>query len=396
MLALLIALLVSPLTFGASYALAQDPPATQLSPEEEKQLDRQRAEVEASSLPRVEVNDVEKLVRFWVDEDGRLAAQTTITPMDGEVRVAAPRLAGIARIRVHDLQAVGDTSVGRNFHLMYQDYTQPGSQIAFTHVTGMAGRLNVARDSESDEAQGQVELIQDPIGTPPEPDKGPVRLRVTITSKGEDPAAQRDNVNLELSASSFAELRQRYPREVEQYFRPILREFGQDHRIFAVDERVAWQVLGADVEPDPKSAEQVKAVLAQFDSDDFRTREAALGELKKLGQPAALVFARMDRSNLSPEQTAGVDEFLAEYLPLSKEDVARLKASPDFLLDALASEDATLRHLALAQLNHVATTNIDFDPNASPAARAAQLQRLRATIAAGTPTTAPATENPRP
>ena len=379
-------------------ALAQDPPATQLSPEQEKQLERQRAEVEASSLPRVAVNDVEKLVRFWVGEDGRLAAQTTITPVDGEVRVVAPApaLPGIARIRVHDLQAVGDTSVGRNFHLVYQDFTQPGSLIAFTHVTGMAGRLNIARDSESEAAHSQVELIQDPLGTPPEPGMGPVRLRVTITSNHEDPAAQRDNVNLELSASSFAELRQRHPREVEQYFRPILREFGQDHRIFAVDERVAWQVLGAAVEPDRKAAEQVKAVLAQFDSDDFRTREAALGELKKLGQPAALVLARTDRSNLSPEQTAGVDEFLAEYLPLSKEDVARLKGSPNFLLDTLASEDPALRNLALSQLQNVVMTNVEFDPEASPDARAAQLQKLRAALGVTPPATAPAPEKPKP
>ena len=386
-------LLLLPLLY---FALAQDPPATQLSAEEQKQLERQRAEVEASSLPRVEVEDVEKLVRFWIDEDGRLAAQTTITPVDGEVRVVAPApaLPGIARIRVHDLQAVGDTSVGRNFHLMYQDFTRPGSLIAFTHVTGIAGRLNVSRDSESEEMHAQVELIQDPVGTPPEPDKGPVRLRVTLTSNRDDPVAQRDNVNLELSASSFAELRRRYPREVEQYFRPILREFAQDHRIFAVDERVAWQVLGAGVEPDPESAEQVKAVLAQFDSDDFRTREAALGELKKLGQSAALVLARMDRSNLSPEQTAGVDEFLAEYLLLSKEDVARLKASPDFLLDTLASEDPTLRKLALAQLKEIVTSGFSFDPAAPPEARAAQLQKLRAAIGATSPTTAPALKKP--
>jgi hypothetical protein len=386
-------LLLLPMIYGA---LAQDPPAAQLSPEQEKQLERQRAEVEAASLPRVAVDDVEKLVRFWVDEDGRLAAQTTVTPVDGEVRVMSPKLPGIARMRVHDLQAVGDTSVGRNFHLVYQDLTQPGTLIAFTHVTGMAGRLIVARDSESEAMHAQVELVQDPLGTPPEPDKGPVRLRVTITSNSDDPAAQRDNVNLDLSAASFVELRQRYPRELETYFRPILREFGQDHRIFAVDERVAWQVLGADVVPDLKAAEQVKAVLAQFDSDDFRTREAALGELKKLGQPAALVLARMDRSNLSPEQLAGVDEFLAEYLPLSKEDVARLKRSPDFLLDTLASEDPALRKLALAQLKDVVRTNVDFDPDASPGARTAQLRKLRAAIGATTPASAPAMEKPRP
>jgi hypothetical protein len=224
----------------------------------------------------------------------------------------------------------------------------------------------------------------------------PVRQRVAVTSNSEDPAAQRGNVNFTVGAPTFVELRQRHPRELETYLRPILRDLGQDHNAFAVDERVAWQVLGAAHEPDARAAEQVKAVLAQFDSDDFREREAALGQLKKLGQPAALVLARIDRTNFSYDQNAGVDEFLAEYLPLSKDDVARLRTSPDFLLDTLASEDPTLRKLALAQLKQVTSVTVDFDADAAPDVRAAQIQKLRTALGPAGPSKEPAPAQPRP
>ena len=127
MLALILGMLTSfPLLAHASYALAQDPPATQeLSPEQEQAIERQRVEAEAATLPRVNVDDLEKAVRFWVDEDGRLAAQTSITPVHGEVRVVHPSLPGVARLTVHDMQSVGDTTTGRNFTFRHQDHTRP-------------------------------------------------------------------------------------------------------------------------------------------------------------------------------------------------------------------------------------------------------------------------------
>ena len=397
MLALLLGILTSfPLVAHATYALAQDPPAKQLSPEEQKAIERQHVEAEAAKWTPLEVDDLEKAIRFWIDEDGRLAAQTSITPVQGAVRIVHPALPGVARLSVNDMQALGDTTTGRNLSFTYQDYTQPGTLVAYTHVNGIAGRLIVARDGESEESNFQVELIQDPVGAAPEPGTEPVRLRVAITSKSEEPAAQRGNVNFTLGAKTFIELRQRYPREVETYLRPILRDLRQDHKVFAVDERVAWQVLGAAHEPDARAAEQVKAVLAQFDSEDFREREAALGELKKLGQPAALVLARTDRTNFSQDQNAGVDEFLAEYLTLSKDDVARLKSSPDFLLDTLASENPTLRKLALAQLKQVTSVTVNFDPDAAPDVRAAQLQKLRTALGPAGPSKQPEPEKPRP
>ncbi len=372
-------------------ALGQEPPASQpvLTPAEEKRLAHERELQEIAALPAVEIDSVEKAVRFFV-EDGLLAARTTLSPLNGEVRVVHPDLTGVVRVRVHDLQGAGDESVGRNFEFIQIDHTRPDVHTRATQLGAIAGRLNLSRTSENDELFHSVQLIQDPVGAPVEPGDGPVRLLVQVNYDREEPAnaarAARGevpaDVNLKLVAYSFTELRQRHPREVEQHLRPILRDLGaQDRAIFAVDERVAWQVLGADHAPDPEAAEQVKQALAKFDSDDFHEREAALDGLKRLGQPAALYLVKADRTNFSPEQNAGVDTFLAEYLPLSPEDAARLRQSTDFLLDTLASEDAALRRLAWAQLKKVVSQPMSFDPDADAQQRNAQIQSIRSALA---------------
>ena len=103
-----------------------------------------------------------------------------------------------------------------------------------------------------------------------------------------------------------------------------------------------------------------------------------------MGVPAALVLQRMDRTNLSAEQNAGIDTFLAEYQQLKSEDVRRLGNSVEFLLDTLASEDAVLRRLALERLKQVTGQSIEFDPDGSAEARAAQLQKLRDSLGPST------------
>jgi hypothetical protein len=368
-----------PVGLNVEAAASQDPPAVAplpepvLTPEMEMQLERQRAEQEVAGLPRVEVADIEEVIRFWIEND-MLAMQTTLSPLQGQVRVITPALPGIVRVHVLDLQPPTDTSAGRNFTLIHNDLTQPGAMHVITHTYATAGRLNLARDAESDAMRSTVELIQDPPGTPLDPDVQPVRLNVRIYS---NPDGGEPDVNLRLSAATFSELRQRYPAELEKYLRPILRDFQQDHKIFAVDERLAWQVLGEAEPIDSEVEARVMRVLEQFEADDFRQREAALDRLRQLGQPAALVLSRSDRSHLTPDQTAGVDTFLAEYLPLDPADAERLRQSPAFLLDSLASEDESLRRLAARRLRQLSEDPVDFDPAASPDTRAAQLQELR-------------------
>lgn len=374
------------LLLTAGVARAQDAPSTrpQLSDAEQRQLDIAAAEREVAVLPTADIDDLERLIRFDV-EHGMLMARTPVSPLAGEMRIITPHLPGIVRLRVLDLPAVDDPSQGRNFTLIHNDLTLPGSTLRITHVASIAGRLMMARDEESDRMRSSIQLIQDPPGTPLEPDVNPVRLLIQIYDADGNP-----QTDLKLSARSFDELRRQHPRELETYFRPILRDFQQDQAIFAVDNRVAWQVLGDAFEPDARTEQRVTEALADFDADDFRQRETAIQKLHEIGQPAAIVLARMNRDAFSAEQNAGVDTFLAEYLPLTDADIRRLRDSEEFLLDALASDDPTLRSLAWDQLRKIAADPPPFDPAASAETRSAQLAALRAQLSA--PATRPTGE----
>lgn len=372
--------------------VAQGPAATQPQhgPEQEKQLDIAQAEREVSSLPRVRVQSIRQLVQFSVDAD-LLAARTTLSPVDGEVRVITPDLPGIVRLRVLDLPAVEDPSTGRNFTFIHDDMTQPGTVRAITHVASIAGRLMFARDTQGDNTRSSVQLIQDPPGTAVRPDEQPVRLSIRVT----DEAVGAPQVDLTLAAQSFTDLRRKYPRELETYLRPLLRDFSQDQSIFAVDPRVAWQVLGEHYQPDRHVLAQVNSSLVNLDADDFREREAAMNQLRQIGQPAALVLQHMTRSNFSAEQNSGVDAFLAEYLQLKAADISRLRSSAEFLLDTLACEDAALRRLALEQLKLVLDEPVEFDLDGAAEARATQLRKLRESISPSPPS-APVRSRPEP
>ena len=129
--------------------------------------------------------------------------------------------------------------------------------------------------------------------------------------------------------------------------------------------------------------------MAKFDSDNFQERQDAADELQKIGEPAAVVLARADRSKFSPEQSSGADTFLASYLALSAADVARLHDNPDFLLDCLYSDDEQLRRLAVARLESLAGHKLGLDPAAPSDVRTAAVERAREQLAA--PVTQPTT-----
>jgi hypothetical protein len=157
---------------------------------------------------------------------------------------------------------------------------------------------------------------------------------------------------------------------------------------------VAWQVLAGNDRPDPQLTERVKAILAKLDADDFRVRENALEELKKLGQPAASVLSKMDRSKLSLQQSSGVESFLSESAPLAPSESAHLADDRDFLLDVLYNDDPALVKLAIERLSKAAGRSIAFNVKADPAARAEAIAKLREEVVPSTLPKAPAASQP--
>jgi hypothetical protein len=376
------------LMFVLPVAIAQE--TKPVDPQVERQNEIKEAEREAAALPQVKADSVQRLVKFFVEEN-MLAAKTELPVGDQQqARVIVPGLSGIVRLQRYGPQDNADENAGRNFQLIQRDMTGPGAGDVFTTVSAVGGRLNVSRDAEANDVVWNIQLIQDPpppAGT--QPDEDPVRLLIHRTGP-----ANANDLDLKLSAKSFVELRRKNPREVNQYFRPIIRDLKQEAAVFGVPAPVAWQVLGTNYQPDAQMAQRVSAIVAKLDADNFRERENALDELKKLGQPAAIVLSGMDRSKLSLQQSSGVESFLAEFAPLAPSESERLVNDKDFLIDVLYNDDPTLQKLALGRLSKLTGRKLQLDPNLDDAARADAIAKLRDELMpspASAPTPQPAT-----
>lgn len=344
--------------------VAEGEPATQARIPEDRRIERETLERATADLVRVNVDSIEQIVRFCVEADVLMARAGMKAPVQEDFRVVAPQLRGVARLRIIELP--GTDEPGRNFNLVIEDLSDPGTGHSITHVAAISGRLIIARDSETNTGTSSIQLIQDPPAlADPSGVEPPVRLLVRVNDEQSGAA----DVDLKLAASSFSELMRKHPRELNRFFRPILRDFGQEQAVFGSDRRAQWQVLSQDFALDPMTTARVRDILTKFDSEDYQTRQEAQAQLQQLGQPAAIALTRMDRSTFSAEQQSGVDTFLAPYMPLSAADVTRLRDNVDFLIDCLYSDDASLRALSAARLNVVTGSPpppaaVDGDPDA--------------------------------
>ena len=143
-----------------------------------------------------------------------------------------------------------------------------------------------------------------------------------------------------------------------------------------VDPHLAWQVFQDAFTPTPELKDRIKSLVARLDADQFKQREAASRELESLGEPAALVLMHWDRSGLSAEQASRIDAFVAKFRVDTDDQVAHLRHDRDFLLDCLNSEDATIRAVALGELQKIVGHPIGFDVNADPLARREKVNAL--------------------
>ena len=345
------------------------------TPQEQRLEELAKLQQQFAAMRTVKVDSVQQLLSFSVEQKF-LAARTSLRPGEGEqVRVIAPNLRGFVRLALFGPDdARARDAAGRNFQLFVQDLSDPQAGIVYTSVSAVAGRLIVARDAESDSSMSSVQLIQDP---PPSSGAAEQPLPVRLLVHNSNLASDQRDIDLKLEADNFLELRRHYPREVDAYLRPIIREFGQEAAVFAVDPKIAWQVLGQNFKPDDELRRRIDTLLAQLDADDFRQRQNALDQLNQIGTPAAMVLAGLDRTRLSEQQASMVETFLAEYAPVPAEQVARLRNDLSFLLDVLFVEDESLRALALEQIRRVTGKPISLQAKENPDLRAIAIARLR-------------------
>jgi hypothetical protein len=241
-----------------------------------------------------------------------------------------------------------------------------------TQILSGPGSLQVARDIERHGDTQSIALIERlyPSG---------IQLRVQDI----DDRTGRDSANVVLTARNFADLKRRYPRETNEYLRGIFRDLGQESAVMAVDRARAWQVLSADAPIDPTLEAPIATILQELDSDNFPQRQAAMDNLQHLGDPAALILLRADRSNWSENQRAEVDAFLAPFCPMSSTEATRLHDDPNFLLDCMFSDDRGIRVAALARLTQIAGHPVALDIDAPEADRDKQIDAVRQIMCKG-------------
>jgi len=380
-------------------APASAPATTQANePEFDPVAHRKEREALIKQLPVAEVKSLRDLVSFSLEKDD-IVLRTNVPPTDlaGVVIDGKPTL--ITVMSQAGAPAGGATTgpataptTGPAINAAYQppvfslerhELTASGG-LAITTISAVAPRVSISRSAEGPgEPLFNVDFIQDPAAFAEESDER-VRFYVQVIS-GEDTV-----VDLKLSAVNLAELRRKYPAETMRFLEPMFREFGQSGVLFQIDSKAAWQVLGGNVAPAADVAKQVDAVLARLDADDAKVREAAAKELEQLGQPAALVLMRRDRSKLSEEQLSRIETFLAPYKPLSDDEAAQRRDDPEFLLMALSSDEPELAAQALDRLKQVARQPIEFDAKATGTARSEAIAKLRARLLPAT--TQPATK----
>lgn len=226
--------------------------------------------------------------------------------------------------------------------LNHKDFSRPGEVCRITTLFAQRGRLQIAQTIDAPLESSNVDYIQGAD----ENDQQRATLYVQISSE----VTGQQRVNLKLSAPSFAELKRNHPLDVQQYVGSILLDLGCSPALLAADPRDAFTAFPETAHTDVALEKQVNDTLAMFDSEDFQTRERAAGALEKLGQPAAAVLLKIDRTGWSIDRSAGVDTFLAKFQSEGDRDGEKLRNDPAFLLDCLMLDDAAMRNAAIAQL----------------------------------------------
>ncbi|HLL91124.1 MAG TPA: hypothetical protein VK324_17625 [Tepidisphaeraceae bacterium] len=265
---------------------------------------------------------------------------------------------------------------------------------SMTTVTAAPGYLGIFADhATADEtSRRSIQYLQRVplLGQSPEVDDPPVKLYVDVN----EPATGLPATKLQLTATDFVDLRERYPRETARFLMPVLAQLQQEATVLAPDPALAWQVFADQRQTDDATRAAVEALVARLGADRATDRAAAAAELKEMGPKGAVALMRLDRSALSAEQNTRIDELLAPFQPADPARTLALAADADFLVDCLYLDDPALRTAAVARLSEIAGRPVKFDITARGRARSEAVEQVRQSLhrdGAQTPATPPAT-----
>ncbi|MGD0389821.1 MAG: hypothetical protein ABSC42_12805 [Tepidisphaeraceae bacterium] len=353
---------------GGGAAAPVNPPVTgpTTSPDSDAaQLiaETQRAIAQWDALPQLPACPINQVVRFS-EEQGILTADWPILhngPL--QARISLTDLPGHAVIKCMLSHRLGI------FSPMFECYelSRPAAICRHLQIVNNIAHLQVVQEIESVDRFESISLIETLDGS----DAPPVTLRVQVI-QGTQP-----QLSLVMPAATLPDLRRDHPYEFEKYLRPLFRQFGQDEAIFAVEDKIGWQVMDDDWRPPPDLAARLKSLVAQLNSNEFARRQSAQDSLRRIGEPAALMLRSADRRDWTPEQNSRVNKLLAEFFPLSDDQAEKLGQDVNFLLDCLTSDDPALRAATLVHLDRLLGKKIECNLDQSPADRLTAVGALR-------------------
>jgi len=361
--------------------LAQTQPAVDETPTTQPTLEQLRAEhkqlidQEFSSLPTQPARPIGKILSVSIDQE-HLHVKPLVEATNGSVAINATDWPG------HMHLAVGAPNT-LMFHLKHVDLSRKDEIATYTQIITGVDYLQISRDSESDKGLSSVTMIQSRQFA----DENDDPIRVTVRQVPDDENAG-PGLSILLSGASFEALRRDHPAELRKYLLPILTDLHAGDLLRASDPKTAWQVLGTEVQIDPKLQAQVSALVKKLDAPDFAARVAAEEELTSLGAPGAAALARMDVARLSPDPRATVETVIRSNQPLPADRVIALRKDTSFLLDTLLLDDPALRKAAASRLGDLRGKAVDLPDDLKPEEREQRVEALRQEL---TPTPQPAT-----
>jgi hypothetical protein len=170
----------------------------------------------------------------------------------------------------------------------------------------------------------------------------------------------------EFAAQDLVQLYIEHQVELRNYLLPLLKEVCGTNplRPRAGDVYRAFPAIPAD----PVAVEKLRSVLGDLDAESPAARASAAQKLQSLGESGVHAALCLDRSDLTPEQSARLDA-LIQRDSIWPDPAAAARADPRFLADCLACEDAAVRAGALKSLRTMMHREVAFDVNGSRAAR---------------------------
>ncbi|MBN2021991.1 MAG: hypothetical protein JW809_04290 [Pirellulales bacterium] len=261
--------------------------------------------------------------------------------------------------------SIQSSNVSGGSEMLYE-LTSPAETL--TIQLASEGRVRVSRAPKGDAPLPAVEFLQEP--------KGPLAFSV-----GTGPT---------WTAPTLWHLLFAHPAECQEHLIPFLKVFHPDGDLVAEARQVEAELLrlaNNDAPPDRKRWEQL---VAQLGADQYARREAADRELREAGRRVAPYLEGLDASALDAEQRFRIRRIVQAFSGAAGEDSAADAASmliedPALWLILLARSEVETRRTARQQLERLLGRSIDFDPEAEPDARSAQIAALRRQIESGAP-----------